>query len=367
MAGVSIPDDNADESFTVYDHPHAQIYANTKRLTAARLRARLGRYLPASASDAGSPDAVSSGDGRPPGHALVVSLARSTTHTSASPPPPLTLSQPVDELPVVADFRWNRFASEQPLAAVAFWWFAMSLFGWLAWPLLYPLLPGLRDRGYGLARVAGWLLVGWVNWLGASLGLWENRTQTIGALLGGLALAGLLAAFVQRRRLVEFWLERRRLLLAEEAVFAVAFLAFVGIRLLDPDLWQPWNGGEKFMEFAFLNATLRSAHFPPYDPYFAGGTINYYYFGLYLVGLVIKLTGIFPEVAFNLAVPGLFALDRHRHLQHRLQPGRGLAREARRAASGRRRSSVGCSGPPDGQSGQLPAAAAPGRRRRRRR
>ena len=80
------------------------------------------------------------------------------------------------------------------------------------------------------------------------------------------------------------------------------------MRLLNPDLWQPWNGGEKFMEFAFLNATLRSPNFPPYDPYFAGGILNYYYYGFYLVGLVIKLTGIASEVAFNLAVSGLFAL-----------------------------------------------------------
>ena len=98
------------------------------------------------------------------------------------------------------------------------------------------------------------------------------------------------------------------LLVAEETVFAVAFLVFVGIRLLNPDLWQPWNGGEKFMESAFINAILRSPGFPPFDPYFAGGTINYYYYGLYLVSLPMKLTGIASEVAFNLAVPGLFAL-----------------------------------------------------------
>ena len=88
----------------------------------------------------------------------------------------------------------------------------------------------------------------------------------------------------------------------------MAFLFFVFVRLLNPDLWQPWNGGEKFMEFAFLNVILRSPYFPPYDPYFAGGIINYYYYGFYLVGLVIKLTGIAAEVVFNLAVPSLFAL-----------------------------------------------------------
>ena len=90
---------------------------------------------------------------------------------------------------------------------------------------------------------------------------------------------------------------------------------FVGIRLLNPDLWQPWNGGEKFMEFAFLNATLRSPHFPPYDPYFAGGILNYYYYGLYLVGLPDQADRhLRLKVAFNLAVPRLFCADGARRI-----------------------------------------------------
>src|SRR5438045_9036375 len=61
------------------------------------------------------------------------------------------------------------------------------------------------------------------------------------------------------------------------------------------------------MEMTHLLGILKSPYFPPYDACFAEGYINYYYFGQYLVSTWIKLSGISPYIAFNLAVPVLYA------------------------------------------------------------
>ncbi|HEV2661000.1 MAG TPA: DUF2298 domain-containing protein, partial [Ktedonobacteraceae bacterium] len=125
--------------------------------------------------------------------------------------------------------------------------------------------------------------------------------------LGCMLLCGVASFVWQRHALNTFLRQHWRVLLLVEGMFTVAFLLFVGIRALNPDLWNIYRGGEKPMELAFLNAILRSRYMPPLDPWFAGGYINYYYYGYVLVAALIKLTGIVPTVAFNLIIPTLFA------------------------------------------------------------
>jgi YYY domain-containing protein len=62
------------------------------------------------------------------------------------------------------------------------------------------------------------------------------------------------------------------------------------------------------MDFAFLNAILRSKYFPPSDPWLSGHSIPYYYFGHLIVAILTKLTGIPSSITFNLAAALVAAL-----------------------------------------------------------
>jgi YYY domain-containing protein len=249
---------------------------------------------------------------------------------SAATPPPLLLDTAVNQLPAVDEYAWNSLVRDSSWASALLWllgWYALAALGM---PLAFAALGGWRDAGAGVAKLVGWLLLGYAVWLPTSLKLWSYDLR---ALLGGLLLVLALDA------LALWWVgrglraatqgegagqlttighglasmgralrRRRRAVVQSELVFLAGFAALALVRALNPDLWHPTWGGEKPMEFGFLNAILRSPVMPPYDPFYSDGYINYYYYGLYLVSLPIKALGIAPAIGFNLGVATVFGL-----------------------------------------------------------
>ncbi|GMR09915.1 MAG: hypothetical protein BMS9Abin28_0736 [Anaerolineae bacterium] len=281
-------DQLAEEPFTVYDHPKVLIFAKQPGFDPEDVQARLA-----------SVD-VSRVQNLPP-------------NEIGSVPPDLLLTEEQLEIQQAGGTWSELFSREslinrsQPLGVVA-WWLILGVLGLLAFPLVRTAFPGLRDGGYPLSKLVALLFIAWASWMAASLGLRYTR-GTI--LLMVLLLAAVSAALAWRDReaLLALFRERRREILFIEALALGFFLFDLAIRIGNPDLWHRYLGGEKPMDFSYLNAVLRSSTFPPYDPWYAGGYINYYYFGFVLVGTPIKLLGLIPSVAYNLVLPTLFSLS----------------------------------------------------------
>ena len=79
----------------------------------------------------------------------------------------------------------------------------------------------------------------------------------------------------------------------------------LNVRFVNPTI----SYAEKFMDHAFLASVMRNPVVPPLDPWFAGGSLNvYYYLGYWMFGCLGIVTGVPSNIAFNLALPTIFGL-----------------------------------------------------------
>lgn len=283
----------AEEAFTVYDHPKVLIFTKTEAYDPLAMRSIL-RSVDLSKVVYFTPGDADNYKGPAPDQA---------------DEPRFNLTLPEDRLKAQREGgTWSDLFDRdsilnisQPLAAAVFYLFVMLL-GLIVYPLVRLAMPGLPDRGYPLAKLAGMLILSLIVWILGSVGVPFNRI-TISFVLLFLMVLAILMVFLQKKSL---WAELKshwRYYLMVEGLALIAFLFFILVRSGNPDLWHPYKGGEKPMDFSYLNAVLKSTTFPPYDPWFAGGYINYYYYGFVILGVPIKLLGIVPSVAYNIILP----------------------------------------------------------------
>lgn len=287
LGGLRFNTQFAEEAFTVYDHPKVLIFRKTADYDPDKVRAileavdlsRVVHLTPGRAADY-------PGDLMLPEERLAGQRAGGTW----------------SEL-----FDTHALQNRYPALAAVLWYAAISLIGLINLPFTRLALRGLPDRGYPFIRLVGMLALAFLVWMAGSLGI-PFTPLTVTAALVLLLVANLLLGYFQRATIRAEWSERWRSYLGVEALFLGFFLLFLLVRTGNPDLWHPWKGGEKPMDFSYFNAVLKSTTFPPYDPWFAGGYINYYYYGFVIVGVPVKWLGIVPAIAYNLILPTLFAM-----------------------------------------------------------
>ena len=287
IGGLQINDQFAEEAFTVYDHPKVLIFKRDVDFSAEKVFDLLSQV------DVSGFVHVLPKDAAETGKDLLLSTDRWQRQQEEG-----TWSE---------IFNTESLVNRSGLLSAVIWWIALGVMGLLVYPITRTVFRSFHDGGYALSRLIGLLLFSWGAWIFGSLGVTVSRLTLVLVLLllGGVSFA---LALRDREELSTFFRTQWRDILWVE-VFALSFfLLDLGIRFGNPDLWHPAKGGEKPMDFSYLNAVIKSSTFPPYDPWFAGGYINYYYYGFVIVGMPVKLLGIVPATAYNLILPTLFAI-----------------------------------------------------------
>ena len=284
---IRLNDQFAEEAFTVYDHPKVFIFKKSENYDPEKTRAILGSVDFSQVIRVPPMQAGSNPEN------LMLPAERLTEQRQGGTWSDLFKT----------DALQNRFQ----IISVILWYLSLSLIGLLTYPLLRQALPGLLDRGYPLARTVGLLLLSYLVWLTGSFRIPFSRS-TISIALLFMVILGIYFTYRQREELSQELRSSRKYYLIVEGITLFLFLLFLLIRFGNPDLWHPWKGGEKPMDFSYFNAVLKSTSFPPYDPWYAGGYLNYYYYGFVFMGVLVKWLGIVPSVAYNLILPTLFSM-----------------------------------------------------------
>ena len=184
---------------------------------------------------------------------------------------------------------------------IVIWWLVLEIIGFVTLPIATHVARNLKDKGYSVSKPLGLLLLSFIVWI-LTISGFRYGSNLVFISLGIIALCSVFILWKNG-----FPIINRKYIIKFETLFLAAFLLFSIIRAYSPEIY--WTGGEKFMDMSFINMLMSTGSFPPADPWMSGAEIQYYYFGYLIVVSLIKITGILPSIAFNLATPSFFALS----------------------------------------------------------
>jgi len=177
------------------------------------------------------------------------------------------------------------------------WYFALLCVGVVFFGITKKLFSSFFDQGYAFSKTIGILLLSYSVFLLGNLHIAPFNLVT---LLICMSIGLIITIIVFRKNTNKIpW----RIIILEELFFLIALFIWTYVRGQEPSI----HGLEKFMDFGFMQSILRTSYFPPLDMWYAKLPINYYYFGHLTGAIQIRLSGVPPEVGYNLILATIFA------------------------------------------------------------
>ena len=177
------------------------------------------------------------------------------------------------------------------------WWEMLFLLGLVFMPVTSRMFRGFDDNGWMFSKVLAVAVCGYVQWLLACLKISPFTGITCVILTVICCLGSLLYGIKCKNRFPDSlpW-EQAALVYREEILFFLVFLFWTYLAGFHPAA----HGTEKYMDFGFMQAMMRSTTLPAQDMWYAGKPFNYYYGGQYFAVFLTKLTGSKVELTYNL-------------------------------------------------------------------
>src|SRR3990170_1698876 len=190
------------------------------------------------------------------------------------------------------------------LQYVFIWWLTFLLVGIINLPLTFLVFRKFVDCGYGFSKTFGFIIITYLLFLGSITHLFKLTNLFQYSVLVIVSLANILIFRTHKKRVVSLFKKNLRVIIFQEILFSLGLIFWSFVRAHQPDI----NGLEKFMDFGFINSILRSDYLPPGDMWFAGKSINYYWFGHYFVAFLTKVSQIPSYITYNLMLATIMGL-----------------------------------------------------------
>jgi len=188
---------------------------------------------------------------------------------------------------------------------VFYWWLITVVLGALSLPLIFKIFGRFWDKGWIFAKTASFLIISYLAFVLGRAHIFPFYRETLFLIVIGLAALNIywLNQGKNKEKIVQIFEDNWQTFAWQEGIFLFMLTFWSLVRGFAPRI----EGLEKFMDFGFVRSILRTKWFPPADMWFAGESINYYYFGHLIAAVLTKLSSLDPAVTYNLMLGTLFA------------------------------------------------------------
>jgi len=193
---------------------------------------------------------------------------------------------------------------QQDILYIINWWLTIFFVGLINVPLTWLIFKKFIDRGYGFSKTLGVLFSSFIVFLLSIFHLFPFSTFIIYFSLFLLLCFNIYVISTHRERFFRDLLKSWRVIIFQEILFMGGLILWSLVRGYQPGI----NGLEKFMDFGFINSLLRSEYLPPTDMWFAGESINYYWYGHFVTAFLTKLSQIPSGITYNLMLATILGL-----------------------------------------------------------